>query len=292
MPEQGRWSDPDLPFNREIAFTDVKGVHKPRLEKKQRKLIAKATPLLRKMLEPDEEIHLVTYGCSPYSALEFFTTGVMIIHLKRCLLVVTDRRILHLPTKTNFAPKMSVAEIRYGDVTELKVGSFLGSKLKVTFRGGKKEELTGLPGWAAKKMKALLPARSGQGAASMAARRRHLCPKCTQGIAADSYSCSGCGLLFKDKKTATKVSLLYPGGGYFYTRHPWFGLGDALVEIFLILMIALSLFMAFGSEGDPEALPLVAILVIFLAIEKAVTVYHAHHFVAERIPANRKFSPT
>ncbi len=280
----------ELPIDREVAFNDVQGQHKPRLEKKQGKLLAKAAPLLRQVLEPDEEIHLITPCATPYSALEFLTTGWLIIYLKRCLLVVTDRRLLHLPSKSNFEPKMSISQVRYGDAVELKVSGFLGAKLTLTYRDNRKETFTAFPGWASKKLKALLPPRAGQGPASMVKGRQFLCPRCAAVLDEHSSTCAGCSLAFKDKKTALKYSLLYPGGGYFYTGHPWLGIGDAITEAFLILMVILGLFMMADPEVGSDALFLVVTFGIFLAIEKAITVYHAQHFVRERLPADRRFS--
>ncbi len=282
----------ELPIRREIAFSDAQGRHKPGLEKKQLKLLARAAPLLRRVLEPDEEIHLVAPGAAPYSALEFLTTGWLIVYLKRCLLVVTDRRLLHIPAKYSFAPKMSISQVRYGDVVDLKVGSFLGTKLTLTYRDNRKETFTAFPGWARKKLKALLPPRAGQGPASMGKGRQYLCPRCAAVLAEHSAVCAGCNLPFKNKKKALKYSLLYPGGGYFYTGHPWLGIGDAITEAFLILMVGLGLWMMTDPEVGSDALFLVVTFGVFLAIEKAITVYHAQHFVAERLPADPRFSVT
>ncbi len=280
----------ELPINRDVAFSDVQGRHKPGLEKKQMKLLAKAAPLLRKVLEPDEEIHFVAPGATPYSTLEFLTAGWLIVYLKRCLLVVTDRRLLHIPARYSFEPKMSISQVRYGDVVEHKVGAFLGGKLKLTYRDNRKETFTAFPGWAAKKLKAMLPPRSGQGPASMVKGRQYLCPRCAAVLAQDSATCAGCSLPFKDKKTALKYSLLYPGGGYFYTGHSWLGIGDAITEGILILMVILGLVMTFDPEVGSDGLFVVVPFGILLAIEKAITVYHAQHFVAERLPADRRFS--
>jgi hypothetical protein len=284
-----------LPFDREIAFTDAKGRHKPSLEKKQRKLAAKAAPLLAKVLEPDEKVHLVTSACSPYSALEFFTTGWIIQFLKRCLLVVTDRRILHLPTNTSFGPRMSIAEVRYEDASEIKITSFLGRKLAVTYHGGKKEQFTVVPGWAAQKLKVLLPSRANAVRTAAAGGRRFLCPSCTSVLAADRSDCAGCGLQFKDRKTAMKYSILFPGGGYFYTRHPFLGIGDALFETFLIVVLVVGIGSGLSNPETPltpEDWTAFGLLAVLLVVEKLITIYHAHHYVAERIPADRDFSLT
>ncbi len=285
----------ELPFNHEVAFSDAKGRHKPRLEKKQRKLATKAAPLISKVLEQDEEIHLVTYACSPYSTLEFLTTGWIIHYLKRCLLVVTDRRVLHLPAKFSYRPKMSISEVRFEDTSELRIKSLLSHKLVVTYHGGKKEQFTVIPGWAARKLKVLLAGRASTVRPTADSERRFLCPSCTSVLVKDRADCAGCGLKFKDRKTAMKYSVLFPGGGYFYTRHPFLGIADALFEVFLIGILILGLTSVWLNPDiimTPEDWMSFGLLAVILLLEKLVTIYHAYHFVAERIPADLDFSLT
>ena len=198
----------DLPINRDVAFIDIKGRYKPRLEKKQRKLLSKAAPLLKKILQPDEQILLVAPACAPYSMLEFLTTGWLIVYVKRCLLVATDRRLLHLPTRSNFTPQMSISQVLFGDAVELKVSSGLSTKLVVKYRQGKKETFSGFPRWVAKKLRMILqerhtgsagPVASGLSAASVGSSRQYLCPQCTETLAQDSATCASCGLDFKTR---------------------------------------------------------------------------------------------
>ncbi len=283
-------TDLELPINRDVAFIDVKGRYKPGLEKKQRKLLARAAPLLKKVLEPDEQILLITPGCAPFSVFEFLTTGWIIQFVKRCVLVATDRRILHLPTRTNFTPKMSISQILYGDAIGFNVSSFLSTKLVVSYKGGSKETFSVIPRWAAKKLGVILQDRLGSGPSSIALSRQYLCPQCSEVLADDQAICASCGLEFKTRKKALKYSILYPGGGYFYTGHPWLGLGDAIAETVLLLFLGLTVFGAVGPEGDPELWWSVGVVAVLLLLEKLVTVYHAHHYVAERLPADRKFS--
>ncbi|GAG81966.1 unnamed protein product, partial [marine sediment metagenome] len=46
--------------------------------------------------------------------------------------------------------------------------------------------------------------------------------------------------MFKGKAEARKISIVYPGGGYFYTRHPIMGIADAFVEVSLATLIITS----------------------------------------------------
>ncbi|MDH3806926.1 MAG: hypothetical protein OEU90_15850, partial [Gammaproteobacteria bacterium] len=94
--------------------------------------------------------------------------------------------------------------------------------------------------------------------------------------------CPGCGKEFKSRAKARNLSLWLPGGGYFYTGHPYLGVIDAVIELlFLVIIIGSLIPTSISPNGD---LALAAVFVVFLAIEKAITVYHANHFVKEYLP--------
>jgi hypothetical protein len=272
--------------NYAVCFSDSKGQSKSSVEKKQTKLLASVTPFLQPILEPEEEILYVAESVTPYSLLEFFTTGWIITLLKRCLLVVTDRRLLHLPATPSLRPKGSVSEIRYGDVETLEVSGLIGKKLVVGYRGGKKESFALVRWEVPAKLSALL-SRVNRNAAMTAESGRHfLCPRCARRLQPRISQCPACGQAFKDRRQATFWSLIAPGGGYFYTGHPILGLADAGVEAFLFLLVLLGI--ASGLSGEPDAWTSVAVGGVILAIEKLITIYHANHYVAEFLPASRQ----
>jgi hypothetical protein len=275
-----------LPVHKDICFTDHEGIHKPRIEKQQQKLLDKAAPLLKRVLEPGEEVRYITAAISPYSVLEFFTTGKMIVYVKRCLLVVTDRRLFHLPTTPSLKPKASVSQVRYADVKSFQIKSFLGTKLVVEYRNGTKESFTSLPRRAAKKLKDMLPQCAGQGEPMSPGARHHICPRCSHPLGAEPSICKQCRLTFKEHKRGMLNSILFPGGGYFYTRHPVMGLGDAVVELVLIGLVIGSILGA--PQGDPEGWTSAIIFAIILAFEKAITVYHTKHYLNEFLPTDPK----
>ena len=273
--------------NQEMLFTDAQGRHKPRLEKRVTQQLKQAAPLLSRVLEEGEQIQYVAQACSPFNVLEFLTTGWILMLLKRCSLVVTDRRILHLPATVGGKPKGSIAQVRFEDVAGFKVGGFLGARLQVKYRNGKKEDFTSLQRLAAKKLEALLPEAGAAGAATASAGRHHLCPRCARPLDAGKYRCSGCNLGFKNRQRATWLSLVAPGGGYFYTGHPVLGTLDALLEIVLLGLTLVGAVLAF--QGDPGGLPLALFFGFMLAVEKLVTIYHARHYVEEYLPLDTAF---
>jgi hypothetical protein len=269
-----------LRVNNTICFSDAKGVYKKSLEKKQTKLLGFVMPALQKIAEPGEEILYVAEGVSPFSTLEYLTTGWMIMTLKRCLLVVTNYRILHTAIKANQHPRGSFSEVRYGEVESLEVKGALGKKLWAKYRDGRKEAFS-LVGKSGAKLAAILPQVSRGAAPSAHSGRRFLCPNCARHLQPEVYRCASCGQEFKNQERARFWSILAPGGGYFYTGHPVLGTMDAMAETVLLVVVVVALL---GFNTDPEAPSMLLFGGALLAIEKLVSIFHAHHYVKELLP--------
>ncbi|OGW28404.1 MAG: hypothetical protein A2X56_00140 [Nitrospirae bacterium GWC2_57_13] len=280
-----------LPVNPDTAFSTPKGEFKERIKKRQLKMLEKYQDLLKQFLEPGEEILLAMRGCSPMSFIEQLTVGWVILLIKRCTLIVTNKRILHFPAKMDFSPKRSISQIRYGDVDTIKPAGFLGSRFTVRYKNGVKE--TFLYVKESRKLKAIMPKLKLQGEpTSLFRSRHHLCPKCAVPLEPGVYKCWKCGMEFKSMKTAMALSIFLPGGGYFYTGHPFLGLGDAIGEIILLVVVAFSAYnVVFGTADPVGDLMLLAIFGVLLVFEKIMTVYHAKHFVKEYIPVEKDFQP-
>lgn len=279
MYTSGSGDSHELPIDASIMFADHAGVHKPRIEKKQRKLAAKVT-FLKDFLEDGEQLLAITTAVSPTSFLEQWTTGFIFVYIKRCMLVFTDRRVFHIPTTSSFEYRESVAEFRYGDLTSI---AQKGSRLKVAYKSGAKDLFLYVRGSERKKIRALLQAADLQGSSGTDGKRVHRCPKCTHVLEADRFDCPGCGKEFKSRKKARNLSLWLPGGGYFYTGHPYLGVIDAFIEIlFLVIIIGSLIPTSFNPNVD---FALAGVFAVFLLIEKAITIYHANHFVKEYLPA-------
>jgi hypothetical protein len=280
-----------LRVNKDISFTTEKNKPHKATMNRQLQLLRAFAPILKQFLKPDEEILLAVTASSPMSWFEQLTTGWIIFYLKRCVLVFTNKRILHFPTKTNFAPKPSVAQILYGDIAEVRVSGFFGRVLKLKYKTGKKESFNYVAPAEFKKLKAILPSLPKEGQPSEVSERHHLCPRCGARLLKGKFNCPNCQLQFKDGERALKLSLIYPGGGYFYTRHPFLGVGDAVVEGLLLLVVIAALVDVLAGEGGPEAWASVVLFGAALIIEKAETIYHAKHYVNEYIPLNDNFVP-
>jgi hypothetical protein len=283
MPSSDETTLEGLPFDAETMFGDDKGIYKARIEKKQRKL-AKSLSFLGNFLEEGEKLLIITTAVSPTSFLEQFTTGWIFIYIKRCLLVMTDRRIFHIPTTAGYKYRQSIGQIRYADIESI---TQKGSKLKIRYKSGATDLFLYLRGAERKKIRALLPNLSFAGPPSNAGTRVHLCPRCASELQTGHFECGRCGLEFKSRAKALKFSVWLPGGGYFYTGHPLLGMGDAMVELVLLLGIIISL-VPDPDFPEPDIAGVITIGVI-LVVEKLVTIYHANHFVKEYLPTSTEF---
>jgi len=275
-----------LPVDTSLLFADKKGVYKKRIERKRTKLLKKVS-FLKRFLDHDEKIVFLTTGCSPFSALEQLTIGHLWVYMiKRALFVFTNKRVLHIPTTSNFTYRSCIAQILYQDCRSLLVK---GGALRVEYQTGKKEKFYSIP-WSDREIINTINVDAPEPAEpSIWPERNHLCPNCKQILAAGRTTCPACGLTFKTQAEAVKYSLLFPGGGYFYTQRWTLGILDAIGETYLLVIMLLA--MGATALGDTTALPAVALVGGILAIEKCLTIYHAKGFVAEFIPKTRPSLP-
>ena len=276
-----------LPISKDVCFSTHKNTFRPRTMKRQLKILKAFAPWLKQLLAPGEEILLAVRACSPMSLLEQLTLGWVIFYSKRCVLVFTNKRILHFPTRTNFSPRSSVAQVQYGDLEETKLRGFLGRVLTLRYKSGRKEGFNHVQSHEFKKLKALLPSLAKDGPPSPARERHHLCPRCQARLVKDRFSCPDCRLEFKDRERARRLSWLYPGGGYFYTGHPVLGVMDAIAETILLIALIVALIDGLTGATGPEGWVSVALIAGLLALEKIETVYHAKHYVNEYIPLEK-----
>jgi hypothetical protein len=270
-----------LPVDTRILFSNHKGVYKPSIEKNKTKLLQKLGFLAR-FLDPDEKIVFVTTGCSPYTTLEQLTTGALwVAVLKRAVFVFTNKRLLHIPTTWTFDYRGSIAQILYQDCRQLQVKGF---GLVAEYHSGKKDKFDGVPGPDRAIIKHLQFATGESDRRSENPQRNHLCPHCTEVLPLRVVACPSCGLEFKNRATALTRSVLLPGGGYFYTGHPFIGIGDALTEAYLLVLTLV--FLGLALLGDGEAMFTFLVCLAALTIEKLVTIYHSNSFLDEFIPMN------
>jgi len=272
-----------LPVDRETLFSNHKKIYKKRIENRQRKLIVKL-PFLKPFLKTGEKILLVSTGYSPITSLAQYVTGFLFVYLKRSLFVFTNHRIFHVPTTPNYKFKQSLSQIYYAGCQSIELK---GGTLVVQYaKSGIIEKFKAIALSERKKIRALLKQKPVSGTKSAVGERHHLCPQCTRLLTATKYVCQSCGLKFKNKILAYILAILFPGGGYFYTRNYLIGLLNAIVEIFLL---------AYGAMILPDALNkvdgsmgrILAVGAIFVAI-KIISIIHSTHFINEFIPRKKE----
>jgi hypothetical protein len=268
-----------LPVDKEIMFSNHKEKYKPRVEKRQRKLITKIS-FLRPFLEPDENILLVTTGHSPPTVLEKIGIGWVFLYLKRSLLVFTDRRIFHVLTTSSYKYRNSIAHIPYSFCDSLRMK---GASLLVNYKGGGgTEKFISLSGREKKKIRELLKMIAFEGTGTGLSRRTHLCPQCAAALYDSMSTCRSCELSFKTRTAATLLAILLPGGGYFYLRQPFLGAVEGFVEICAGVLIGVSIA---GMLGGPMSNMLwLAGGILVLGLSKAFAAAHARVIVDEFVP--------
>ena len=132
-----------LPVDPDVLFSNHKGAHKKRIEKRQSRFIERVQ-FIRPFLHEDEKILLVTTACSPMGLIEQLLTGWVIYQLKQCYFIFTNKRIFHVPLKAALfswggSPqyRSSIAQILYADCETIKQR---GQTLTVAYKSGKREK--------------------------------------------------------------------------------------------------------------------------------------------------------
>ena len=272
-----------LPVDRDTLFSNHKKIYKKRIENRQRNFIVKL-PFLKPFLKTGEKILLVSTGYSPITSLAQYATGFLFVYLKRSLFVFTNHRIFHVPTTPNYKFKQSLSQIYYAGCQsiELKGGTLVVQHTK----SGKIEKFKAIALSERKKIRALLKQKPFSGAKSQVGERFHLCPQCTRLLTVAKYVCESCGLKFKNKIVVYILAILFPGGGYFYTRNYLAGLLNAIAEIFLLAYIAVILQDVLNKvEGNMGKILVLG--AIFVAV-KIISVIHSTHFINEFIPRKKE----
>ena len=271
-----------LPVDRKILFSNHKNVYKKKIEKRQRKLIVKLS-FLKTFLKQDEQILQITSGYSPLGSLAQYVTGFVFVYLKRSLFVFTNKRILHIPTTPGYQYRGSIAQIPYAGCRSV---ALKGGTLVVEYgKYGNIETFKGFSVAERKKIRNLLKKIPLSGTDSSLAERSHLCPRCAHQLARGNYVCPNCRLKFKSKLAARIISIIFPGGGYFFSRHYLIGILNALLELLLIAyFIYIAYFLNQAVNGTPESTLYLVTLGALYLIMKSISVIHSNHFIDEYLP--------
>lgn len=272
-----------LPVKKEMMFANLKGIEKKGIKKRQLKLL-KQVDFLSRFLKPGEEVYLVTTACSPVSVLEQLTIGAISQYIKRALLVFTNRRIFHIPATASYHFRHSIAQIRYNDCRKVTMG---WRTLKFEYKNGKRERFPSIHAKERNKISALVQKLDTRAEPGRYRQRYHLCPSCSKSLLAGRFSCPRCRLEFKSRTWASILSLVIPGGGYFFTGHWLLGVMAFTVESILLILAVTGFTGAHVVAGQQNLDPM--IIPGMLIVWKSIAVYHAGRFVDEFIPVRTDY---
>jgi hypothetical protein len=274
----------------DVLFSNHKGDERSRIRKRNSKALEKLRPALERLLQPGEVVLYIARGRTPLTLIEQLTAGWWTHMLAAAAIVFTNQRILFFPVKTDGSWKESVRTALWGDVAEVKSSGFVTRNLILTYRNGQKETYLGFRPGDAKNItliaRALIPVSAGEMSVTHGAVQ--VCPDCRKTLTPGVYSCTSCGLTFKNEKSMILRSIFLPAGGYFYTGHPMIALLPALVEI-IVLIDVLGLILV--GNHDPQAPGNlgggILLLFVFWSLETAVTILHCRRYIREYIPLRR-----
>jgi hypothetical protein len=275
-----------LPVDCAVAFSNHKCIYKPAIEKKQRKLLRKLV-FLAPFLHPGEVILHATSGCQHASFVEQILTGFALGPIKRTLLVITSKRILHIPATYRLTYRGSISQIMFGDCKKIHVGF---SGLNVKYKSGRTEQFRCIKRASRKKIMAILKEVSLEGKASATLERTHLCPRCTKPLIKGCYTCPSCSLKFKTRTWAALLSIIFPGGGYFYIRHPLLAMLAGFMELlFALLLTVSSIVLIENYAEDPRNLAqAVAICAAVIVFQKLTISLFSCKCIDEFVPKKRR----
>lgn len=274
-----------LPVDRNTIFMNHKGNYKARIEKRQRRLIAKTT-FVNFFLKTNERICCLTTGYSPITALEQLLTGLAFLFFKRAFFIFTDKRILHIPARIDHFSPSAISQILFEDCARIDIK---GRALVVHYKTGKQEMFPYINRRERPRIKSLLKKLTLQPKeAGKLHGRAYLCPSCTQVLEEKTTVCKACKLQFKSVFQAKIRALLIPGGGYFYNNYPVFGFAVGVLESLLLAAIVFKCSQYHG--GTPVNFGVMLLLGGGLVIEKIIACFHSQQLTQELIPEEKEFA--
>jgi hypothetical protein len=289
---------------RDLLGRDYKGKTSKAIGKKTSALLQKLQLTLNKFLEPGEQLLYVARVQRHASGLIQYTMGWYIYYASATVIVLTDRRLLHLRVTNNNRWDKGIRSCAWSEVESAAVsGWLLGRVLKLKFKNGTKYRYWRISRADALNIAKILPQllKMHQGAPHKGQALISLCPECKRELATGSPSCSGCGLGFKIKKTMYLLSLL-PSAAYIYTQRWLLAVGDFIGQsyAYFILAIAVYSFVAAArgwnnSHGKPtsvnDGIGMLVIGLLIFAFDVIVTIHHNNYFIDDFIPTEKRAHP-
>jgi len=291
-------------LRQDLLGRDYKGKNSKGIAKKTSTLIQKLQPTLTKFLEPGEQVLYIARVQRHASGLIQYTMGWYIYYASATVIVLTDRRLVHLRVTNNNQWDKGIRTCSWSELESATLGGWaLGRVLKLRFRNGTKYRYWRISRADALNIGKILPQllKMHQGTPYKAQSLVSLCPECKRELAPAASSCSGCGIAFRVKKTMYWLSLM-PSAAYIYTRRWFLAFADFITQSYAYIILAMAVYALVGatlgfkdaagkspSTNDGVALLFVG-LVIFL-LDVMITIHHNNYFIEDFIATDKPAHP-
>ena len=243
--ELARLFPADLQVDLDRVFPKLDGWGMKRANRKRAELLAKAAPVLKAALAPDERVQYVAAGVVSLW-WEQMMAGWVSILINRTTLVLTTQRLLLIHTNSRGRPESYVNQIRLDGIRSAKRG-WLGGALKLALGRGSRT-LTGMVRSDARQLATMLTGRPTASGGVTA-----LCPACFE-PAAEHGACARCRTSVKSPRAAALRSLLLPGLGDFYLGHRFLASMEMVGSLAAWCVIVAIMLPAFGPNAEQSAM--------------------------------------
>jgi len=291
-------------LRQDLLSRDYKGKNSKGIAKKTSALIQKLQPTLTKFLDAGEQVLYIARVQRHASGLIQYTMGWYIYYASATVIVLTDRRLLHLRVTNSNQWDKGVRTCSWSELESATVGGWaLGRVLKLEFRNGTKYRYWRISRADALNMKKILSQllSTHQGTPYKAQSLVSLCPECKRELAPAASSCSGCGIGFKVKKTMYWLSLL-PSAAYIYTRRWFLAFADFITQSYAYVILAIAVYAFLGatlgwkdatgkSMSTNDGLGLLFVGLVVFLLDVFITIHHNNYFIEDFIPTDQRAHP-
>ena len=295
--------DSGLELRQDLLGRDYKGKGSKGIAKKTSELIKKLQPALGRFLEPGEQVLYIARVQRHVSGTIQYTMGWYVYYASAAVIVLTNRRLLHLRVKNNNQWDQGVRVCSWSEIESAEVKGWPSRALKLRFKNGTRYQYWRISRADALNIQKILPllSKAYEGTPHKSNSLVSLCPDCRHELAPGISQCPGCGLSFKTKKTMYWLSLV-PSAAYVYTRNWFLAFADLIGQSYAYVLLVIALFtfisLALGGKqpsGKPvsidDGIRILVVGLIVFALDVIITIHHNNYFIEDFIPTDKKAKP-
>lgn len=292
-----------LEIRQDLLSRDYKGKGSKRLFKRTSVLIQKLQSTLGKFIEPGEQVLYIARVQRHASGLIQYTMGWYIYYASATVIVLTNRRLLHLRVTNNNQWDKGIRVCSWSQIESATVSGWLTRVVKLKFKNGTKYRYWRISRADGLNIGKILPMllKMHEGSPYKTHSLVSLCPECKHELVPAASSCAGCGLAFKVKKTMYWLSLV-PSAAYVYTRRWFLAFGDLIGQSYAYVLLALAAYAFFGAvlgwkaaNGNPMSMQsgvgLLVAGIFVLLLDVIITIHHNNYFIEDFIPSDHRMHP-